>query len=97
MKRNTTISYYLPWIILGAAILLLCSCADNPIIVPTEVKVPVEVTCKPPVITEPTWNMNGLHSPSGINIGLKSCLADQEIHFGYESMLRAAITKCAGN
>lgn len=74
--------------------LALAACSTGQISTPMAVDVPIEVHCNPPVVTEPDWNVNELHPPVGVFTGVQAIVADEPLHSGYESELRAALDAC---
>lgn len=76
--------------------LLLAGCAAAPQIVerPVEVKVPVSVPCRAPVIAEPDWPLAKVPSTASDFEFFRAALAELALRAGYEVRLKAAVAVC---
>ena len=76
-------------------LLVLSGCAKQPIITtPVEVKIPVSVPCKTPIIPAPAWPTSELRAGDSIFRQVQLILAELQIRKGYEAQLEAAIKSC---
>lgn len=76
--------------------LLLAGCASAPQVIErsVEVKVPVPVPCKAPVVPEPAWPLAAMSVSASDFDFFKAALAEIELRKGYEARLHAALAAC---
>ncbi len=76
--------------------LLLCACAAQPetIYAPVETEKAVAVTCKIPLISQPTDLLAALPPTASLTDGMKACLAQHDSEIGYNQQMMAAIATC---
>lgn len=58
------------------------------------VEVPVQVPCRAPEVTLPTWAASGLRKTDSLEVKVRALLAERRQRIGYERMLVAAIASC---
>lgn len=78
------------------SILALSGCAGDPVYQPVEVKVPVEVQCKPPVVVHPAFPLKLTPKTANIFDKTRAALIEIDLRQIYEDQLNAAIKTCGG-
>jgi hypothetical protein len=87
MKYILNIIYLLP-------LLTGCSLLKPPPVQPVEVNIPIPVSCMPPSVPEPGWNIPRLQPMAAEEVKLKAELADLELARGYIGELEAELKGC---
>lgn len=79
-----------------APLLLLAACASEALLLqpPIEVRVPVSVPCKAPLVPLPSWPLDTLAADAGIYDQVKTLIAEIEARVAYEIKLEAAVRAC---
>jgi len=88
--------YFLSQIGLLCACGCLASCAGQTVYEPVEVKVPIEVMCKPPVVVHPPFPLKDCPITATIFDKTKAALIEIDERQIYEDQLNAAIKSCGG-
>lgn len=82
-------------ILLLVSLVILSGCSSVPSKVEVQkVQVMIPVPCSTQIPPEPVFNVDSLKSSDDIFIKVKSLLADNELHKGYELRLNAALLSC---
>lgn len=79
-----------------AGFVLLAGCAGQ---VESEIRtvrieVPVQVPCRAPEVSVPTWAATGLKKTDSLEVKVRALLAERRQRIGYEGLLRAANSAC---
>ncbi|MEB0009732.1 hypothetical protein QN412_03195 [Pseudomonas sp. RTB3] len=76
-------------------VFLLAGCAGHePEIRTVRVEVPVQVSCKAPIIAAPAFAAAGLKKADSLEVKVRALLAERRQHIGYEKELVAAVSAC---
>ena len=78
--------------------LFLCACAGEPTVVrePVEVKVPIEVPCKPKDVPVPPWATDQVSDDADYFEKTRAVVEELAQRIAYEIQLKAALAGCAG-
>ncbi|MEG0859556.1 MAG: hypothetical protein RSD81_04690 [Pseudomonas sp.] len=79
---------------LAAALLGGCAGKVDPEIRTVRVEVPVQVPCRAPEVTVPSWATAGLKKGDGIELKIRALLAERRQRIGYERKLISAVSAC---
>ncbi|UTL83713.1 hypothetical protein [Pseudomonas putida] len=71
-----------------------CATEPPPQVQYVRVEVPVQVPCRTPEVTLPTWAASGLRRTDSLEVKVRALLAERRQRIGYERMLVAAIAFC---
>lgn len=76
--------------------LALAGCATKPPpqVQYVRVEVPVQVPCRAPEVSVPTWAAVGLQKTDSLEVKVRALLAERRQHVGYEKELIAAVAAC---
>lgn len=76
--------------------LLLAGCATKPPpqIQYVRVEVPVQVPCRPPLVSSPAWATTGLRETDSLEVKVRALLAERRQRIGYEKELMASADFC---
>lgn len=79
--------------LVGAA---LAGCAGKvaPELRTVRVEVPVQVPCRAPEVSVPTWAAVGLKKGDSLEVKIRALLAERRQRLGYEKELVAAVDAC---
>lgn len=58
------------------------------------VEVPVQVPCRVPEVTVPSWAAAGLRKTDSLEVKVRALLAERRQRAGYEKILEAALKSC---
>ena len=88
------------WFLSQVGLLCACgcltACAGDPVYTPVQVKVPVEVPCKPPVVQHPDFPLKSVPTSASIFDKTKAALIEIDLRQIFEDQLNAAIKTCGG-
>ncbi|MBC2659930.1 hypothetical protein H7A76_31260 [Pseudomonas sp. MSSRFD41] len=78
------------------ACLLLTACAGHrdPEVRTVRVEVPVQVSCRAPVVPVPAWAAGSLKKTDSLEVKVRALLAERLQRIGYERLLEAAVLAC---
>lgn len=83
------------WLLFMCAMALAgCSGQVEPQVQYVRVEVPVQVPCRPPHVSVPTWATAGLRKTDSLEMKVRALLADRRQRIGYEKQLEAAVRAC---
>ena len=79
-----------------AVAVALSGCASKavPQIQYVRVEVPVQVPCRTPEVTIPSWAADGLRRTNSLEAKVRALLAERRQRIGYEKLLEAATAAC---
>ena len=77
-----------------ALVLAGCSGRTQPQVQYLRVEVPVQVPCRVPEVTAPSWAAAGLRKSDSLEVKVRALLAERRQRIGYEKQLEAAVSAC---
>lgn len=81
-------------LVIAAVALVGCAGRADPEVRTVRVEVPVQVPCRAPDISEPSWAAAGLKAGDGLEVKVRALLAERRQRIGYEAQLKAAGLSC---
>ncbi|WP_313300003.1 hypothetical protein [Pseudomonas sp.] len=79
-----------------AGFMLLAGCAAHvePAVRTVRVEVPVQVPCRAPEVSVPSWAAAGLRRTDSLEVKIRALLAERRQRIGYARLLEAAVATC---
>lgn len=81
-------------LLLAGLMLAGCTTKPSPQVQYVRVEVPVQVPCRAPEVSVPTWATAGLRKTDSLEVKVRALLAERRQRIGYEKQIRAAISAC---
>lgn len=81
-------------VLAGIALLAACAGKAEPQVQYVRVEVPVQVPCRTPEVTVPSWAGAGLRITDSLEVKVRALLAERRQRIGYERLMEAAVARC---
>lgn len=82
------------WLLVGAVVLMAGCAAREPEVRTVRVEVPVQVPCRAPVVSVPTWATDSLKKTDSLELKVRALLAERRQRIGYERQLVTVVLAC---
>ncbi len=94
MNDKIDCKIFLKLFLLAGLMLAGCAIKSPPQIQYVRVEVPVQVPCRAPEVTVPTWAAASLRKTDSLEVKVRAMLAERLQRIGYEKQLLAASLAC---
>ncbi|WP_256675067.1 hypothetical protein [Pseudomonas sp. URMO17WK12:I11] len=81
-------------VLAGIALMAACAGKAEPQVQYVRVEVPVQVPCRTPEVTVPSWAGAGLRITDSLEVKVRALLAERRQRIGYERLMEAAVAGC---